>query len=419
VDGQEGLERAFEIIEKAKSRELAEQIALRSNAIPSSSKSRSSLAEQVKTLREELHWYYRQVDKTDLQSTEGATAQSAELRRVIRGREDKLVKTLDILQATDEEFHTIQTAGTIPIGRIRESLSVDETILEYYAARGYVYACVLQQKSLFIVPVTTVERTRNLLHSLGEQWSKFRLGDEYVAKFASGISEGTNAILTALHAALIEPVIKHLNTNRLIIIPDGLLNYLPFHAFLSGTQYLTERYVISYAGSASAYYMAVEKNTDSQSEDMVAPSDQEPFLHIRTQLRSREDNWLLSTFLFGEKEVSILDSYNLHLPYKLVGLSGTGPGLRSSGNGAEIKVLARGLQYAGAHTVLMPLWNVEGESTAFFLELFYELLIPELDNALALQKAITEVRKGYPHPYYWASFILRGAPGRHQKSDVL
>ena len=443
-------ERVFEFIEKAKSRELAEQIAFRTNTIAMSTKGRSALAEQVKTLREELNWYYRQTDSVDLRPAGDSTDLAQDLRRSIREREDALVKTLDELHVSDEEFHAIQTASTVPLDRIRAALSHDELILEYYEARGSVYACVLSDDSLQIGPVTTVEHVRQLLHSLEEQWSKFRLGDEYTRKFSVMLAEGSVSVFTALYDELIRPVAQHLKNHRLIIVPDGLLNYLPFHAFFDGSHYLIQNHVISYAGSASLYCLALSKDKVLHDHDLIlgpnSPNDADAevlqragaslprsrsfigpnvsletletnvsgsrIIHLGTRLVSRQDNWLFSKTFVGETSMSVLDLYNLRLPCSLIGLTGTGPGLHASGNGAEINILARGLEYAGAQSVLMPLWNVEGNSTAALLESFYKRADSEPDKALAFQQALGNVRDEFPLPYYWAPFILRGATGR-------
>jgi CHAT domain-containing protein len=39
---------------------------------------------------------------------------------------------------------------------------------------------------------------------------------------------------------------------------------------------------------------------------------------------------------------------------------------------------------------------------------FYTHLGQLGDSAVALQKAMTELRRRYPHPYYWAPFVLVG-----------
>ncbi len=265
-------EAVFELIEKAKSRDLAEQISFRSNAVPASAKGRSALAEQVKSLREELNWYYRQIN-TDLQSADKSAGQSLELRRSIRSRESALVRTLDDLHVTDEEFHAIQTASIIPLQRIRAALEPDEVIVEYYQARGFIYACVLRRGSMHIAALTTVERVRNFLLTLEEQWSKCRLGDKYIRKFYAVLSDATNRALAELYADLVAPVAKFLAADRLIIIPDGLLNYLPFHAFFDGSQYLGEKHVISYAGSASLYCLSLGKESTVYDHDLILTSN--------------------------------------------------------------------------------------------------------------------------------------------------
>jgi CHAT domain-containing protein len=54
------------------------------------------------------------------------------------------------------------------------------------------------------------------------------------------------------------------------------------------------------------------------------------------------------------------------------------------------------------------LWNVDDESTAFFMERFYTHLRKGKGRAEALQKAQKETRRKFPHPYQWAAFVLTG-----------
>ena len=188
----------FEFIEKSKSRDLAEQIAFRSHAIASPQKGRSALAEQVKALREELSWYYRRADDFDLhRATEDTLPQNLHL--AIREREESLVKTLDELHVTDEEFHAIQTGSVVPLDRIRGALSPDEMVLEYYQARGYVYGCLIGRDVLRIEQLTTVERIRGRLQILEAQFSRYRLGEDYVRRFSSMLAGTVQCQLGALY----------------------------------------------------------------------------------------------------------------------------------------------------------------------------------------------------------------------------
>ncbi len=54
------------------------------------------------------------------------------------------------------------------------------------------------------------------------------------------------------------------------------------------------------------------------------------------------------------------------------------------------------------------LWSVNDEATGLLMESFYKHLQTGMNKAEALQQAQIEVRKQYPHPYFWAAFSLTG-----------
>jgi CHAT domain-containing protein len=106
--------------------------------------------------------------------------------------------------------------------------------------------------------------------------------------------------------------------------------------------------------------------------------------------------------------MNLYDLYNLQLPAELVTLSGCATGLNSVAPGDELLGLVRVLLYAGAQSLLLSLWDVNDESTAEFMKLFYRSLTVHGDKAVALQAAMKELRDYYPHPYYWAPFVIVG-----------
>jgi len=83
-----------------------------------------------------------------------------------------------------------------------------------------------------------------------------------------------------------------------------------------------------------------------------------------------------------------------------------------TGNEIEVSALAGGIEYAGAKTILMPLWQTSGQPLRLFMEVFYKMASSEPDKPLAFQKTMAEVRNRFPHPYYWAPLILRGKTSR-------
>jgi CHAT domain-containing protein len=105
--------------------------------------------------------------------------------------------------------------------------------------------------------------------------------------------------------------------------------------------------------------------------------------------------------------------YRLRLSAELVTLSGCATGLNVVVGGDEILGLTRGLLYAGAHALLLTLWDVNDESTAAFMPAFYRELAGEpVNKAEALGRAMRELREARPHPYYWAPFVMSGKYAR-------
>ena len=61
--------------------------------------------------------------------------------------------------------------------------------------------------------------------------------------------------------------------------------------------------------------------------------------------------------------------------------------------------LTRGLLYAGAHALLLTLWEVNDRSTAEFMPRFYhELQREPASMAAALNRTMQAFRDRYPHP---------------------
>ena len=76
--------------------------------------------------------------------------------------------------------------------------------------------------------------------------------------------------------------------------------------------------------------------------------------------------------------------------------------------GDELLGLARGFLYAGTPSLVVSLWTVNDRSTSQLMRRFYSGLNSGLAKPEALQAAIAEVKADYPHPFYWAPFVLMG-----------
>jgi CHAT domain-containing protein len=117
---------------------------------------------------------------------------------------------------------------------------------------------------------------------------------------------------------------------------------------------------------------------------------------------------MFSGIRLGGSYLSLYELYQLQLPAELITLSGCSTGLNVVAAGDELLGLARGLTHAGAETSLLTLWDVQDSSSAQLMTSFYLHLAGGRRKPEALQQAMREVRSEYPHPYYWAPFVLVG-----------
>ncbi len=445
--GEPQKKKAFAYMEQAKSRSLADLIAFRSLELPLNIGARTDLAEKVRRLREELNCCYRQVELVETGPEKPKAARLASMRNRTRRCENDLVRALAELRAADQRFGVLQDAGTIELEAIRAALSQDSVLLEYYQARGNLYACVLGHDFLEIVPLARAAGVAVLMRLLQFQFSKFRLGTDYVRRFSGALLAASQAHLSELHSVLIAPIRRWLDARHLVIVPHDFLHYLPFQALHDGRRSLIDDVSISYAPSASVYQLCRSRPPATGVEslifaipDSLAPQIHEEarnvasilpnsrlflgeqatveslrqngpkgrFIHLATHGLFRQDNPMFSSLRMGDSHLSLLDLYSLDLSSELVTLSGCSTGLNAVVGGDELLGLVRGLLCAGTRAILVTLWDVDDKSTADFMKLFYGNLIAGSDKAEALRNAMREIRQEYPHPYYWAPFALIG-----------
>ena len=117
-------------------------------------------------------------------------------------------------------------------------------------------------------------------------------------------------------------------------------------------------------------------------------------------------------------EDGVLTAYEasqLHLQgTELVVLSACETGLGQQANGEGVFGLRRGLQEAGAESVLMSMWPVPDQETQELMALFYQQWLGGLDAHEALRRAQLKEREtvrqryGRDLPYYWGAFVLVG-----------
>lgn len=109
----------------------------------------------------------------------------------------------------------------------------------------------------------------------------------------------------------------------------------------------------------------------------------------------------------GDGLLTASEILDLKLTANLVVLSAcdTGKG-RISGDG--VIGLSRSLISAGASSVLVSLWAVSDEATAYLMTEFYRELLINPDKAIALRNSILKTMSKYPRLQEWAPFTFIG-----------
>jgi len=438
----------FRYVELAKSRSLAERMNREGReASTEDAAGQSGLVRRIRDMREELNWYYRRIEQEQLRAEQPSTERIEKLQREALTHENDLLRVLREVSAADSSENAERVAQMNPLEDVRSCLGADAAMLEFFTIRDNVVAAVVTRDSLDIMPLTPLSRITNLMRMLDFQISKFRLAPEYVRSFEKQLLAATQAHLLELYTELIAPLRARFSAKHLVIVPHGILHYLPFHALFDGNCYLADYFTVSYAPSAGIFALCQRKPSIASGTPLVigVPDARAPFIqneaesvaralanselvlgaepgeaalrkkgagsrliHIATHGQYRPDNPLFSGIRLGKTYLNLYDLYQLQLNADLVTLSGCATGMNVVAAGDELLGLVRGLLHAGARSLLLTLWDVQDRTTADFMALFYRHLASTTDIAVALQNSMAELRDSHAHPYYWAPFVLVG-----------
>jgi CHAT domain-containing protein len=250
---------------------------------------------------------------------------------------------------------------------------------------------------------------------------------------------------------------------NLIIVPDGLLNFLPFEALItqestttnfSQMHYLLNDFKIAYNNSASFYLNGKPASGDKKSVLGIFPVFEKTAYELtfsKTEMQSIKSNFdglffdnktatfdnfkrnaanysilHLSTHAtsgdtetpasikFYDQEILYSELYNLNINPDLVVLSACETGIGKLYKSEGAMSVARGFQFAGAQNLLFSLWKVNDYTTSVFMDAFYKNIEKSESyfeaNANAKldfmkNKSISNAKKS---PYYWSAFVYYG-----------
>ncbi len=448
----ESLRRAFRYVEMAKSRALADLMAQHLGVAREGGRRETRVRGQLARRLEELNWYSSRIDTHDEKGGQRNTRLDAHLRAELARCERDLSSLFHRLEVEDSELAGLLAAEPTGLDELADVLEADETVVEFFVASGRVSAFVVSNDGVSAhtsyADAAKVERS---LTGLRFQMEKFGLGHSYARAHRAALRRCADNYLESLYEELLAPLAAKIEGRRLVVIPHGILHYVPFHALRRAAdgRYVIEENEVSYAPSAtvhrlcalrparrdgvtsllavglsdaSAPHIAEELASiarcfpdavrlEGERASKLAFLDHAPrsrFLHLATHGFFRQDNPMFSSVRLADGPLNFYDVFDLELDAELVTLSACNTGLNKLSPGDELSGLMRGFLYAGAPSLMVSLWAVNDRSTSELMQSFYRHLSGGATKRGALRSAQLEALERYGHPYYWAPFILMG-----------
>ncbi len=258
---------------------------------------------------------------------------------------------------------------------------------------------------------------------------------------------------------------------RLMIVPDDLLNLIPFELLSSSTDrtdFLIKEYTIGYAYSASlfkatrkpgervadqlflgyapAFSAPIAENrscagdrlanleyskrevegiqtllggdimldTEANRDSFLAQAGHYRIIHLATHACMDQENPMQSKVFFADEPMVNQDLFNLDLSADLAVLSACNTGNGQLVKGDGVLSLSKGFVHAGCPSAVMSLWSVDDFSTSEIMIAFYDYLKRGYRKDRALRQAkldfIAAADKVKKHPFFWAAFVQMGDP---------
>ncbi len=423
---------AFDYLERSKSRALVDMLASKKDFMV-----REGDPERFGEL-------LAQAERAEMEASAQGGAQDAAPPAGASGQRSLAVSPVKrAIAEMPAEIASLVSVCSTPIEEIQARIPEDEALVEYYYDDETLFVFVLSRQGLQVLQTG--------LADLGAQARALR------AAAATPQSEAWLPLAQRLYRQLIGPVEPLLSgRTKLIVVPQGVLHYVPFAALHDGERFLLDKYAFRLLPSASVVkYLHGQqsrkpggilafgnpdlgdpkydlKYAEEEAREIVRTVPQSRavlrkeaneavlrdnaagynYLHFATHGEFNADAPLDSALILAKDATSdglltVSKLYSMRLDIDLATLSACETGLGRIANGDDVVGLTRGFLYAGASSIVASLWQVDDRATSELMTRFYGNL-GSGDKREALRRAQLDAREKYPHPYYWAAFQLTG-----------
>ncbi len=438
------LEKAFQLVEKTKSIVLKERLINNQK----SSRKEKLILEQFENWNTTIIKEQQKGDLADISKINEAIKKQNELMLLLKQTQSKIEN---------------KSNDNINLNDLYTKLEKEDAIMvEYFWGAKNLYSFTIQNNKISL-------KSFCIGSMCGESIIGY-IGHFHDSNTISGNIDHYKKVAFSTYRTLQLP--KKSNYSNLIIIPDGILNFMPFEALITKESnttnfakmhYLINDYGIAYNNSASFYLngkpfskeekkvlgiFPVFENTDYAlrfSKDEMQSIQQNfkgkyfenaeatfdnfkknatdySILHLSTHADAG-DVVTPASIKFYNQEILYSELYHLKINPDLVVLSACETGIGKLFKAEGAMSVARGFQLAGAQNLLFSLWKVNDYTTSVFMDYFYQNIKNkesyfEANRQAKLDflkdKSIPNAKKS---PYYWSAFVYYGSVETSEKTN--
>ncbi len=444
------IDKAFKFFEESKSVLLLE--ALLASKATEFANIPKDLLEKDLQLKSEINFYEKKL-------VNEKTKEYQDLLFNLKSEQRAFIKNIE---TNYKNYYNLKyNTDVISLSEMQKFLKNNEMLISYFYGTNAIYSIAISLNDKYLVKIELNDNLKDEIVAFQRMLQNPKSDIELL---------GTQS--HRLYKKILQPSLENIQAKRLIIIPDGLLNIIPFDSFNTlenGIKYLIESKAISYVNSAT---LLKELAFETENNDKIlafAPSfkgtraststrsELLPLVHNVNEVYSitnyfegkifTGDNATLKAFNENKSNYGILhfathailndeypeysylaftnklneeenilyisDIYNTKINANLVTLSACETGLGKLQKGEGTMSLARSFFYAGASSIANTLWKINDASSSHLMQGFYKNLADEETKDVALQNAkidflSTNKNNKLSHPYYWSGFVITG-----------
>jgi hypothetical protein len=455
-------QKAFDYAEKAKARAFVDLIAKSKYFAYLKNAKLQELSAEEKDLRDKLIDMQNRLDNEQMMFKERGVNEETKIK--LENARSALQNFYKSKAAQNENFASLNTVDTLMMPDVMRLIPDEVSLVEYYYDPNHLYIWVLDNKRHYFlkkdIPSSYLENLTKAYRRLVSECRDVR-SMKVVKEGGQRLSDPKfqfGKVNEELESILLEGVFDQIKTDKIYIVPHGILHYLPFQSLRYHSSYLIEKYQIGYIPSATALKYVLSKRKEKPvnllafgNPELNAVQMQLPFaekevrdlekiypgakiligeaasevsfkqhagahgiVHVASHGEFNSNTPLLSCLRLsaGNGEDGRLETrevFGLNLDAYLVTLSACNTAIGKLTKGDDVVGLTRAFIFAGTPSILGTIWSVNDESTSKFMNYFYDNL-KEMDKFESLQLAQIKMinSENYSHPYHWAGFQLIG-----------